>query len=161
MNCPDETRIESLLNQIRLAEPSRQLDESIASLAENRILTARPTRRKFSWTALASTALAASLFGLMAGIMSSGEKLDGASIASNSLRNVSATQMFHAMHGHSGNAQFHDCSTCHAFKSKHEQTVTKWLVDDWEPDDHQSLPRCSMCHLQNEQMIATELGAKG
>lgn len=160
MNYQSETHIESLLNQMQLAKPSRQLDDSIAGLAGHTAVTTRRPARQFSWKALAVTALAASVLGLLAGITTSGERRDEMSVASNSLRNVSTTRVFQTMHGHSGNAQFHDCSACHAFKSKHEQTVRKWLVDDRESAGALGLPKCSMCHLQNDQLIATGVGPK-
>ena len=160
MNYQNETRMESLLNQLHLVEPTRRLDDSIASLASPAGMMTRPARR-FSWTALASTAIAASLLGLVAGIATSGAKLNGASVNASTMHNVSATPMFLTMHGHSGNATFQDCSACHMFKSKTEQTVKKWLVNDSASDANLGLRNCSMCHLQKGQLLATELGSKG
>ena len=161
MNYQNETRIESLLNQMQLAEPTRQLDDAIASLADNSPVTARQAARKFSWTALASTAVAASLIGLVAGIATSSEKLNGASIDVDSMPNVSETRIFQTMHGHSGNAKFHDCSACHVFKSRAEQTVKKWLTHERDNHDNLGWPNCSMCHLQSDELISTGLGSKG
>jgi anti-sigma-K factor RskA len=161
MNYQNRPRIESLLSQLQLVEPSQRLDDSIARLADDAAATSLRPARQFGWKAVVFTALAASLLGLLTGVATSVQNPEGPRIASHSLRNVSATQVFQAMHGHSGNLSFQVCSSCHVFNSTNEQVVQKWSVNDREFAASLGLPNCSMCHLQNDALMATELGSKG
>lgn len=161
MNYQKENQIESLLNQMQLSQPSSQLDKSIEMLADDREVVSRPYSVQFSWFAIATTALAASIIGLLAGATSSPKYFDGTQVSADSTHDVSQTQIFLTMHGHSGNTKFQDCSACHDFKTNAEQTINKWFWHEGEANQSLGLPNCAMCHLLGDEIPATALGSKG
>ena len=144
MNSTDQESIESLLKQMSLRAPSQQLDEAVAALAgrTRNVIPAGPAGRvgrRFGWTQLISTALVASLGGLLLGQAISLNSVTGSAVEgvaglvpqppSAKMTpvnfNVSA---FELLHGHSTDQSYANCGVCHV--NENEEAFEGWYYGD-------------------------------
>lgn len=131
---PREKKIESMLAQLPLAEPSAELDQRMSSLFDSMpVLPARQTLTNWRWsrliggTTVAMVTVASLLFFLNLPVANSKELL-----------------AFKKLHGHSGQQEYSECSACHSFSTPQEQVLEKWLDDSLHTHFEGN---CKFCHV--------------
>lgn len=151
---PNESAIESLLKQMRLAEPTSELDRKIGDLVASEplelpLVADTVGHYRFGWNVLAATAVAASLFGLIVGqfvtiypgpkysdsrprtegVLESGV---GNSEQLNAGRSRKITPVkfdvgaFKILHGHSQEPAFANCAACHLSGEPEQEAFAGW-----------------------------------
>jgi len=158
MNERTKPEMESLLKRMSLIEPPESLDRTIRQLAERQSEpVASVVHTGFGWSAIISTAIAASLSGLIVGMWVTSSDWAGPFVSTRTI--VSPTDnliqsdrlkevvQFQELHGHSSQEEFKTCSNCHIFSTKDQQVLDKWRIDDLHGNHHAFGVNCSNCHL--------------
>jgi hypothetical protein len=171
---PTETAVELLLKQMPLAQPTSNLDRAIFELTQRDVgdLSQLPPKfdsaGRFGWMTLVSTAVAATLVGLLIGQFVSIYPTPGAEIAGirvpgdlapgtvefNRSRQIVPVKFnvaaFEMMHGHSRRAEFAHCTSCHRTDNRQEEAFEGWYYGDealFKTHDFKGVASCSACHV--------------
>jgi hypothetical protein len=161
-----EPALESLFKQLRLREPSSELDQKISAMSRSVQRQSTPMQRenlRLGWPAIISVALVACLFGIVLGNRIntgangiSANSLDSitdssaGSTTDRGKRTLASTEIengieaFNWIHGHSVESANQDCADCHLF---HESANEGHFYDREILAQHPNyFPKCSRCH---------------
>ena len=171
---PTESAVESLMKQMRLTEPSANLDQTIYDLVGKEVVDlpchdSKTVRHgRFGWAALVATAVAATVCGLLLGqfvsiypstrsaIADVPDSVDSVPVFSDSDRSRQIMPVkfsigaFEMMHGHSRQEEFANCTTCHVPSAQSDEVFEGWYYGDegfFETHDFKGVANCSACHV--------------
>ena len=164
-------------SELNLKRPSAELDQRVLNMARSvpvqqdngfnpggtelggvELANERPVdRTRFGWPTLISTAVAASLFGIVVGnSLNSGNSFaNGGGIPSTEVAVVSpeskrpkqtlasveiqaGVEKFNMLHGHSSQAEFSDCSACHMQTNIAEKNVSAHKAQNAENENQEN-----------------------
>lgn len=159
-----EPAVDSLFEQLRLREPSSELDQKIAAMSrtvETHPVPMQRENRNLGWPAVVAIALVACLFGILLGSrIDAGTGGFSNSIDSQTRSNARAiihgkqtlvsteieagVEAFNWIHGHSTESANQDCANCHLFQ---EPAIESSFYDHEIFAQHpEYFPKCSRCH---------------
>jgi len=155
MNKHPKPAVESLLQQMSLTEPPESLDQKISRIADEHTQRVAPhVAGRFGWTALISTAVAATLFGVVAGIagvLASNGVEGPSSISGPTSTTAENTNSIGSERLREVDSAYTKCSTCHLFNVADRRICDHWRVEDIHEGFHSEFwQNCSICHLINE-----------
>lgn len=162
VNLDTVNEVELLLGELELVPPSERLDTAIEAIAQVRsadaILQTEGSGR-FGWPALIATALAACMLGVLVGqFVSPIEARTEIAKKANQIHESELTPVtfnvnaFNLMHGHSKNAEYADCDSCHqsqwgVFEGWFYGDANFFEIHRFEMEKPLTLANCFACHL--------------